>query len=351
MNWIHKPIKPTSSEHRARAEARQNCLTKPPGSLGRLEQLAIDLAAIQHTETPTAEPLAIHIFAADHGVAAENVSAFPQVVTGEMIRNFAAGGAAISVLASQLRAPLTVHNLGTVNTASVEDEILKDVTHYKIGPGSANFCQREAMNEQQFERALEVGKNAAEASIDNGCKLLIGGEMGIANTTSATALGCALLQLKPDTLAGPGTGLDKKGIAHKCQVIEAALSKHLADQPQTLQILQRLGGFEIAALVGFYIRAAQLGCAVLVDGYICSVAALVATKIAPSSREYFFLSHRSAEPGHSAICDALRLTPLLDLSMRLGEGSGAAVAANLVQTACALHNGMATFDQASISQE
>lgn len=356
MNWINNPISAPSEQYRTRAEARQNSLTKPLGSLGRLEQVAIDLAAIQHSDAPAADKIGIHIFAADHGVAAENVSAFPQVVTAEMIRNFAAGGAAISVLAQQLRAPLAVHNLGTVNVCGtngtwVEDETLKDVTHYQLGQGTANFCAQGAMTAEQLERALDIGKSAAENSINGGCNLLIGGEMGIANTTSATALGCALLQLEPSILAGPGTGLDDQGIAHKCQVIAAALGKHLADQPPTLKILQRLGGFEIAALVGFYIRAAQLRCAVLVDGFICSIAALVATKISPQCKGYFILSHQSAEPGHQIICQALTLEPLLNLGMRLGEGSGAAVAANLLQTACALHNGMATFDQASVSQE
>tara|TARA_B110000116_G_scaffold251781_1_gene247130 strand:- start:1432 stop:2502 length:1071 start_codon:yes stop_codon:yes gene_type:complete len=356
MNWISNPIQAASEQYRTQAQAQQNSLTKPLGSLGRLEQIAVDLAAIQSTNTPAADTIGIHIFAADHGVAAENVSAFPQVVTGEMIRNFAAGGAAISVLAQQLRAPLAVHNLGTVNVCGinglwVENETLKNVTHYQLGRGTANFCQQAAMTAEQLTRALEIGKLAAEASINVGCNIIIGGEMGIANTTSATALGCALLQLEPSILAGPGTGLNEQGIAHKCNVIAAALSKHMADKPPTLTILQRLGGFEIAALVGFYIRAAQLRCAVLVDGFICSIAALVATKIAPQCQGYLFLSHQSAEPGHHIICQALKLEPLLNLGMRLGEGSGAAVAANLLQTACALHNGMATFDQAAISKE
>ena len=356
MSWINHPIQNASKEYRSRAQAQQNILTKPLGSLGRLEQIAIDLAAIQHTDTPSADRIGIHIFAADHGVAVENVSAFPQVVTGEMIRNFATGGAAISILAQRLHAPLAVHNLGTVNTRGingqwVEDETFKDVTHYQLGKGTANFCQQTAMTAEQLERALEIGKLAAETSINSGCNIIIGGEMGIANTPSATALGCALLQLEPNILAGPGTGLNEQGIAHKCRVVTAALNKHMTDQPPTLEILKRLGGFEIAALVGFYIRAAQLRCAVLVDGFICSIAALVATNIAPQCREYLLLSHQSAEPGHHIICQALKLEPLLNLGLRLGEGSGAAIAANLLQTACALHNGMATFAQAAISKE
>lgn len=349
--WFNSDIKAPTSQHKIAAQEYQNTLTKPPGSLGRLEHIAIDLAAIQNTNRPSVDTVAIHIFAADHGIACESVSAFPQVVTGEMIRNFATGGAAISVLAKQIGASLQVHNLGTVNAAGVEDETLNNVVHYRLGAGSANFLTQPALTDSQFEQAMQIGKLAAESSVNSGCKLLIGGEMGIANTTSATAIACALLNQDTQSLTGPGTGLNNTGIQHKARIIDKALDFHLADQPNVLQVLTRLGGFEIAALVGFYIRAAQLSTAVLIDGYICSVAALVASKIAPQSSSYFFLSHQSAEPGHEFIYNDLQLQPLLQLNMRLGEGSGAAVAVPLFCSACALHNNMATFSQASVSQE
>lgn len=349
-NWFEAKINAPNSQYKVTAQEHQNTLTKPPGSLGRLEQIAIDLAAIQNTNTPTIDPVAIHIFAADHGIAKEGVSAFPQVVTGEMIRNFASGGAAISVLAKQIDASLHVHNLGTVNTTEIEAEPLNHVTHYHLGLGSANFLTQSALTDHQLEQALQIGKVAADTSINQGCKLLIGGEMGIANTTSATAIACALLDKKAEVLTGPGTGLNTIGIKNKATIIDQALDFHLSDRPSALEILTRLGGFEIAALVGFYIRAAQLNTAVLIDGYICSVAALVASKLAPASTRYFFLSHQSAEPGHSFIYDALQLQPLLQLNMRLGEASGAAVAVPLFTGACALHSNMATFSQASVSQ-
>lgn len=350
-HWLSADMTRPSECVRKAALDHQNNLTKPPGSLGRLEHIAIELAAIQNTHRPSVDCAAIHIFAADHGIASEGVSAFPQVVTGEMIRNFAAGGAAISVLAQQINAPLRVHNLGTVNAAGVEDETLANVTHYRLGLGSANFLTQAALTPLQLEQAMQVGKSAAEHSVSNGCDLLIAGEMGIANTSSATAIACALLNESAEQITGPGTGLNKTGVAKKAHIIEQALKLHSADNPSPLQILTRLGGFEIAALVGFYIRAAQLQTAVLIDGYICSVAALLASKLAPTCVEYFFLSHQSAEPGHQYIYQALKLEPLLHLNMRLGEGSGAAVAVPLLRNACALHNNMATFTQAAVSQE
>lgn len=350
-SWFTAAIETPSREWMIAAQDHQNTLTKPPGSLGRLEQIAVALAAIQNSNRPCVDSVAIHIFAADHGIASEGVSAFPQVVTGEMIRNFAAGGAAISVLAQHINAPLKVHNLGTVNATGVEHETLNSVTHYRLGAGSANFLTQAALTEQQCEQAMQIGKLAAETSIDSGCNLLIGGEMGIANTTSATAIACALLNKNADQLTGPGTGLNAIGVSKKVRIIEQALEYHLSDQPNVLQILTRLGGFEIAALVGFYIRAAQLKTAVVIDGYICSVAALVAAKLAPDCSEYFFLSHQSAEPGHQSIYAELELEPLLHLNMRLGEASGAATAVPIFRSACALHNTMATFSQASVSQD
>lgn len=350
MQWLESPCAAPSLDYKNNALARQESLTKPPGSLGRLESIAVALAAIQHSDAPSVDNIAIHIFAADHGIAAEGVSAFPQVVTGEMIRNFSSGGAAISVLAQQLNASLQVHNLGTVNAAGIEDEIIAGVRHYGLGLGTANFIQQAAMTEKQLAQALNIGKIAAEDSIARGCQLLIAGEMGIANTTSATALACALLNEQPSQIVGPGTGLKAEGIAHKCKIIEQALAFHNDEKSSVLEKLRLLGGFEIAALVGFYLRAAQLGAPVLVDGFICSIAALYANHINEHCQEYFILSHQSAEPGHSIICRALKLQPLLDLNMRLGEGSGAAIAAHLLRSACALHNNMATFSQASVSQ-
>lgn len=327
------------------ARARQSQLTKPPGSLGQLELLAIQLAGLQATETPQIEYSHIHIFAADHGICAEGVSAFPQVVTAEMIKNFASGGAAISVLAKEQKVPLQIHNLGTV----VELPELSGVSQYHLSSRTDNFARMPAMSEKHLACALNVGAQAVEQSHRQGMQLFIGGEMGIGNTSSASALAAAYLGRSANQLCGPGTGLETQQVTHKAEIINQALRLHLQDQPSSLEILRRLGGFEIAALVGAYIRAAQLGVAILVDGFICSAAALVAVQINPSVRPWLLLSHQSAEPGHSYIANALELEPILNLAMRLGEGSGAAMALPILKLSCALHNKMATFDSAGVS--
>ncbi|MDX1635573.1 MAG: nicotinate-nucleotide--dimethylbenzimidazole phosphoribosyltransferase [Marinobacter sp.] len=327
----------------ARARARQDQLTKPPGSLGRLEAAAIELCGQQATDRPAVDRVRIAVFAADHGVCAEGISAFPQTVTGQMVANFAAGGAAISVLARQLGAGLDVINLGTVN----ELPALPGVRDQRIGPGTANFVQGPAMTRAQLEAALQAGDEAAQRALDDGAQLFIGGDMGIGNTTSAAALACALLDGEPEALAGPGTGLDANGVSHKARVIARALAHHRTTR-EPLALLAALGGFEIAGLTG-----AMLGCAarripVLVDGFIVSVAALVAVRHAPALRPWLHFGHRSGEPGHGQVLAALSAEPLLDLAMRLGEGSGAAVAVPLLRSACALHNGMASFADAGV---
>jgi nicotinate-nucleotide--dimethylbenzimidazole phosphoribosyltransferase len=328
----------------AAAHARQAILTKPPGALGRLEDLAIALAGLQGVERPTLERIWISVFAADHGVAAEGVSAFPQVVTGEMVRNFATGGAAISVLARQLGATLDVVQLGTVNDPGE----VAGVRRLLIAPSTANFCEQAAMSVVQLQSALQAGADSVRLARADGAQLFIGGEMGIGNTTAATALACAELGEPPSQLAGAGTGLDADGISRKAAVIERALRRHAAaDSP--LERLRCLGGFEIAALAGAFIAASQSRLPVLVDGFIATAAALLAVRINPGVRDWLLFSHRSQERGHGRLLQALDAEPLLDLGMRLGEGSGAAAAVPLLRLACALHNDMTTFEQAGVS--
>jgi nicotinate-nucleotide--dimethylbenzimidazole phosphoribosyltransferase len=328
------------------AKARQSVLTKPPGALGQLETLAIQLAAMQGTPHPIIEKVHIAVFAADHGVVAEGVSAFPQAVTTEMVRNFARGGAAINVLAQALSAMLEVINLGTVHDPGP----LPGVVDGRLGPGAANLAREAAMSPEQLIRALEAGRRAAERARSLGTQLFIGGEMGIGNTTSASALACALLNESPARLAGPGTGLDAAGVARKAAVIRRALDLHGEYLRDPWETLRRLGGFEIAALAGAYITSAQAGLPLLVDGFISSVAALAATRLNEGTRDWLIFSHASAEPGHVRVLEAMNARPLLDLGMRLGEGSGAAVAVPLLRLACALHNGMATFAEAGVTQ-
>jgi len=347
LNWLKTPLAIPNSEVGQLAQIRQTQLTKPPGSLGRLEEIAIQLAALQNTTQPCAEQVHITIFAGDHGIAAEGVSAFPQSVTSEMIRNFAHGGGAINVLARALDASLEIINLGTVH----DTQSLTDVRHYLLGPGTANFIHEPAMTCDQLGQALNAGYEAIERAQQNNKKLFIGGEMGIGNTTSATALACILLNEQPTLLTGPGTGLDSNGIAHKINVISQALSLHSPQINSPLDALCRVGGFEIAALTGAYIHGAQAGLPMLIDGFISTVAALTAEHIFPGCKNWFIYSHRSSEPGHSIILKALNAEPLIALDMRLGEGSGAAVALNLLRMACKLHNEMATFSEAQVTQK
>lgn len=342
--WLTLPAKKIDQKAADTALSRQSQLTKPAGSLGQLEQLAVQLAALQGTP-PQADHVHITVYAADHGVMAENISAYPQSVTAAMIRNFASGGAAISVLAKQLNASLDVINVGTVSDL----EEIKGVQDQRIANGTANFHQQAAMSESECQQALLIGQLNVECCLQNGTQVYVAGDMGIGNTTAASAMACALLTLPAEQLAGPGTGLTAEGVSHKASIIEESISLHRDHLDSPLAILRYLGGFEIAAMVGSYLHCAKAGLPVVIDGFISSVAALCAEQICPGSRQWFLFSHHSAEPGHSAVLQALEAKPLVNFNMRLGEASGAAVAIPLLRMACALHNHMATFEEAAIA--
>ncbi|MBV4533412.1 nicotinate-nucleotide--dimethylbenzimidazole phosphoribosyltransferase [Pseudomonas sp. SWRI107] len=327
------------------ARARQQQLTKPAGSLGQLEGLAVRLAGLQGCERPRLTQVAISIFAGDHGVVEEGISAYPQAVTGQMLRNFVGGGAAISVLARELGASLEVVDLGTIDPALE----LPGVHHLRLGAGTANFARQPAMTDAQLAAALQAGRDSALRAVDAGAQLFIGGEMGIGNTTAAAAVASVLLGCPAQELTGPGTGLDPAGVRHKAEVIERALVLHALRADAPLQALRCVGGLEIAALAGAYLACAQHGVAVLVDGFICSVAALVAAHLNPQCRAWLLFAHQGAEPGHKALLAALQAEPLLALGLRLGEGSGAALAVPLLRLACALHGQMATFAEAAVA--
>jgi nicotinate-nucleotide--dimethylbenzimidazole phosphoribosyltransferase len=346
-DWTRAPCPNPSAECRALAEQRQAQLTKPAGSLGRLEQIAIELAALQASERPRAETAPILIFAADHGVAAQGISAFPSEVTVQMLANFAGGGAAISVLARSLGQNLTVIDAGTL-----ADETIPGVLVDRPRRGTRDFSQEPALTPDELTHALACGSRAVTRALGEQPDLLILGEMGIGNTTAAAAIVCALTGDDPLGIAGAGTGLDDAGRRHKAEVIASALKRHgLRGEPRPVEdVLCTVGGLEIAALTGAIIAAAQMRVPVLIDGFIVSAAALAAVRINPSCRPWLIFSHCSAERGHRIVLDALSAKPLLDLELRLGEGSGAALALPLVRLACALHNGMATFAEAAVSQ-
>jgi len=347
MTWYKNAAAEINADIQQQAIQRQAILTKPAGSLGQLENIAIQFAAMQSNSKPKLENIYIAVFAADHGVMDENVSAFPQSVTAEMVRNFSRGGAAISVLSKQLNATLDVVDVGTVD----ELEALPGVLSKRVASATNNFCTQAAMSEEECLKALQVGKDIADKAKENNADVLIGGEMGIGNTTASTALVSALLQQPVANIVGPGTGLDDKGIAHKVDVIEKALAYHKSANTSPFKILENLGGFEIVALVGAYIRAAQIGLPCIIDGFITSVAVLFATRLSTGVEQWFIYSHQSAEPGHRIVLEALSATPLLNIGMRLGEGSAAASVVCLIKNALALHNNMATFEQAGVSDK
>lgn len=345
QHWWLQPCQPVDRAIQQQAMERQQQLTKPAGSLGQLEQVAVQLAGLQGRIKPSVDEVWISIFAGDHGVVAEGVSPYPQAVTAQMLLNFVSGGAAISVLARQLNAQLEVVDLGTATLT----EDLPGVRHLHLGAGTANFAKEPAMTAAQGLQALQAGRDSVERAIAAGAQLFIGGEMGIGNTTAASALGALLLDCPVSELTGPGTGLDAQGVSHKAQVIERALALHSLQGRDPLSQLLCFGGFEIAALTGAYLACAQRGLPVLVDGFICTVAALVAVRLNPGCRDWLLFGHKGAEPGHRHALAALEAQPLLELGLRLGEGSGAGLAVPLLRLSCAIHGQMATFAEAAVA--
>lgn len=343
--WWQEPAAPINLAVQEQAQLRQTQLTKPLGALGQLEQVAVQLAGWQADPAPQLDRVWISVFAGDHGVAVEGVSTVPQAVTGQMLRNFASGGAGISVIARQLGATLDLRDLGL----AVPIEPLPGVHHLNLALGSANLLHEPALTPELCQQALLAGRQAVLDAVEQGTQLFIAGEMGIGNTTPACAMASLLLDLPVAELVGPGTGLDAEGVLHKTRVIEAALRLHQPHCAAALDILCRLGGLEVAAIAGAYLAAAQQGLPMLVDGFICSTAALCAVRLNPSCRDWMLFGHRSAEPGHTAVLAGLAAEPLLDLGMRLGEGTGAAAAVPLLRMACALHNEMATFAEAAVA--
>jgi nicotinate-nucleotide--dimethylbenzimidazole phosphoribosyltransferase len=343
-HWYEEPATEGDEEFRAAAQARQASLAKPLGSLGRLEDVAIQLSAVQRTLEPHVDRALIAVFAGDHGVTTEDVSVYPQWVTSEMVRNFSNGGAAISALAKAMGVDVKVINVGTVY--ALED--LPNVLDMRVGAGTQNMCVTEAMTLDQCQEAMAVGRDIIDQAGD--IDIFIGGEMGIGNSTSAAALAVAHTLLSPTAMVGRGTGIGDQMLAKKSAAVTRALSRHLPHMKNGMEVMRRIGGYEISALAGAYIRSAQKGIAVLVDSYICTAAAMSAVRINPSIRPWLFFSHCSTELGHGRLLNKMEAVPLLQLDMRLGEGIGAVLALPIMQAACRLQKEMATFEQAGISR-
>ncbi|WP_109441152.1 nicotinate-nucleotide--dimethylbenzimidazole phosphoribosyltransferase [Acinetobacter haemolyticus] len=348
QTWWLESIKRPDLTAKSQAEYRQSQLTKPTGALGDLEQIAIQLASLQGTAHPQIQKPWITIFAGDHGVVEENISAYPQAVTRQMLQNFASGGAAISVIAKHHQAHLQVIDCGTVGDAYT----YAGVERHCIRAGTANFTKQAAMTEQECIAAMELGKHSADLAQSNAADIFIAGEMGIGNTCSASALASLLLNESAEQLTGVGTGINTLQLQHKITIIHQAVKRHAPYVAHhALKILAAVGGLEIAAMTGAYLRCAQIGMPIIVDGFISSVAALCAVRIQPSVREWMLFGHQSAEYGHQRILKELNAQPILAMNLRLGEGSGAGAALSMIQLACVLHNQMATFAEAAVTGE
>jgi nicotinate-nucleotide--dimethylbenzimidazole phosphoribosyltransferase len=337
-------LEPVDEALRAAAVAELDRKTKPRGSLGRLEVLAAQIAAIRGSLRPDPLRSAIVVAAADHGVAAEGVSAYPQEVTRQMVANFTSGGAAVCVLARAEGAELVVVDAGIAQPPA--DPAVRSV---RLGAGTANAVEGPAMGREQAVDGIVAGAALAAELADRGVNALGLGEMGIGNTTSAAAIAAALLERAPAELCGPGTGLDPHGVARKTEVVARMLDRNKPDAGDPVGTLAAVGGFEIAFLVGVALGAAARRSIVVLDGFITGAAALVALRLAPAVRGFLVAAHRSAEPGHRPVLEALGLEPLLELELRLGEGSGAALALPIVAAARDVLVEMATFDHAGVT--
>jgi nicotinate-nucleotide--dimethylbenzimidazole phosphoribosyltransferase len=328
-----------------KAVARQNQLTKPQGSLGRLENLSVLLAGMTGRERPRFARKAVIVMAADHGVALEGVSAYPVEVTAQMVENIARNGAAVSVLARQNQARVVIVDIGVARDISS----LAGVLHRKVATGSANMLKGPAMTPAQAEKAIAVGMQVLDEQAAQGLDLVALGEMGIGNTTPASAITAVLTGLPVKEVTGRGTGLDDAGLQKKIGVIKAAIRLNRPDPADALDVLAKVGGLDIAGLTGVIIAAAARRIPVVVDGFISGAAALVAAGLLPEVKPYLIASHLSVEAGHTAICRKLELEPLLDLRMRLGEGSGAVLVFPIIEGAARILDEMATFEEAGVS--
>ena len=338
-----------------RAQARLDSLTKPPGSLGRLEEIARRLVAITGATRPRVARKTLIVMAADHGVANEGVSAYPQEVTRQMVLNFRRGGAAINVLARHAGARLLVVDMGVNGDCGAPHK--ETFFSHKIAPGTRNFAREAAMTPEQAVASVQTGIEIVEREIARGAELIATGDMGIANTTSSSAIVAAMTGRDPAEVTGRGTGINDAAHAKKIEVIRAALKLHglTPDAPRSAQhaldVLAKVGGFEIGGLAGVILGAAAARRPIVLDGFISGAAALIAWGLCPKASQFCFAAHQSVEVGHRAALETLGLEPLVDFDLRLGEGTGAALAMHLIEAAARIYHEMATFGEAGVSEK
>ncbi len=335
--WYNQPIRTPSEARQLAARERWSRLAKPDASLGVLEELVIRLVGMQHEdEVLTIEPARAVFFLADHGVAIEGVSAVPQSMTASVLRDFSAGKTAASIMAHQLGIEYEVINVGTLH----EMEALPRVRSARVGDGTANFLHGPAMTPQELTLSLNIGRDAVRRAVVGGMRLFIGGDMGVGSTTSSGAIVASMLGVAPDLVAGPGSGLDERGMAHKAEVIQRAVELHASFVRSPMEVLRYFGGFETAALCGAYLACGQEGVPIVVDGLTTLAAALVATHLQPRLKPWIIVAHRSAEPGQLPAIQALGNRPVLQLDMRMGLGTGAMALWPLLRLAVAIYREM-----------
>ena len=342
-----RAIRPLDGTAMEAARARQDTLTKPPGSLGRLEELSIQLAGITGNTRPVIKEKAVITCAGDHGVVAQGVSAYPQEVTLHMVHNFLNGGAAINVLARHAGARLIVVDMGVAGDFEPQPGLVIK----KVAYGTADMTRGPAMSRAQGLQAIEAGVEVVEEEIAGGLSIVATGDMGIGNTTASAAITAALRGCPVAQVTGRGTGVDDAGLARKVAIIERALALNRPDPRDALDVLTKVGGLEIAGLVGVILGGAAQRLPVVIDGFISGAAALVAAALVPQVKPYLIAAHQSVEIGHRIVLEHLGLRPLLDLDLRLGEGTGAALAFHLVEASTLILNEMATFDEAGVSDK
>jgi nicotinate-nucleotide--dimethylbenzimidazole phosphoribosyltransferase len=343
LSTLLDAIAPLAADAGAAARAHLDTLTKPPGSLGRLEEIAERLVALRGAPPRVEQPVILTL-AADHGVVVEGVSAYPQSVTAQMVENFLREGAAVNVLARQAGARVVVADFGVAGALTAAPALVRR----SLGRGTANCAVGPAMTRAQATRSVEAGAGLADAALAEGADLLATGEMGIGNTTTAAAVVAAVTGAEPEAVTGRGTGVDDRTWRRKVEVVRRALGVNRPDPADGLDVLAKVGGFEIGGLVGVILAGAARRVPVALDGFIASAAALVATTLAPAAADVLFASHRSAEPGHDVALRHLGLTPYLDLGLRLGEGTGAALFVHLARGATLIYRDMATFKSAGV---
>ena len=347
LNKTIAGIKPLDKEAMVKAQARQDDLTKPQGSLGILEEISVRLAGIQGKVIPEIKNKAIITMAGDHGVVAEKIGNWPQEVTAQMVLNFLNGGAGINVISKQIGARVTVVDMGVATMLKPDSRLVS----VKIAPGTQNMANGPAMTQEQAVRAVEAGIELVNAEVEKGLDIVGTGDMGIGNTTPSAAIYSIMTGKEVSQVTGRGTGLNDEQLEHKIAVIQKALSVNKPDSKKPMEVLAKVGGFEIAGLVGVMIGAAANRVAVVVDGFISGAAALIAAAIASGVKDYLFAGHLSTEPGHIFMARHLGLKPLVNLEMRLGEGTGAALGISIVEAAARILGEMATFSEAGVSEK